>query len=1326
MNQRTHSLPAGLARRLNPICDDFEKQWLNGSRPQLEDFLDQIDPSDRLFLLRELLALELHYRSRAGEQLTVEEYRQRLPEHATLIEELFAPATTGREESSSAEPPTTPQATPRTDHQAIGAFQVGHYEVETEIARGGMAEVWRARDLHLRRALAIKVLQARFRGQRELELRFREEAQITGQLQHPGIPPVHEVGTLPDGRPFLAMKLIQGRTLADLLKERPRGANATPLAADLPQFLGIFEQVCQAVAYAHSKRVIHRDLKPANIMVGRFGEVQVLDWGLAKLMRPPEDFSVPSTADSESILDLGPPGEGAAISRAGRALGTPAFMPPEQACGRLNLVDERADVFSLGAILCVLLTGQPPYPGGNVDEVLLRAQRGDLAEAQARLEQCGADGELVSLCRQCLAVERADRPRDAEVVAARVTTYLAGVQERLRQAELDRAAAQAKAREERKRRRLSLVLAGAVVVVLLLGITGAVYRQQERQQGREQAQLGLAHVTELRKDYRFEDAEKLLDQVDAWVRQAADNELREELHRARTDLALAKELDQVRQEAGALVEGRWAPSRAAGHYHAVLSRHDLDVLGAEREALVRAIRASAVWPDIVAALDDWAYWEKDRSRRRRVLEIAAAADDPEPWRQEVRAAVQRGDKGRLKQLAARADTAEPTPGTVLLLTGPLGDDRAARRLLERMQERYPRDFWVHFNLGNWLHKQKEYRAAVTCWQILRTLRPRGAVVHYNLGVLLRDQGDVEGAIRSYREAIRLDSGNVRAHINLGLALRANGDIEGAVRSYGEALRLDPSYARPHLSLGNALHDKRDREGAIRSYREAIRLDPKMVQAHFNLGNVLRDKGDVEGAIRSYREAIRLAPKLARAHTSLGNALNDKGDREGAIRSYREAISLDPKDAHAHTGLGNALRDKGDVEGAIRSYREAIRLEPTFVLAHYNLGFVLHARGDLEGAIRSYVEAIRLDPKDTKVHTNLGFVLRDKGDAEGAIRSFREAIRLEPRNAKAHNNLGTVLGARGDLEGAIRSFREAIRLDPRESTAHYNLGYALRARGDVEGAIQSYREAIRLEPRDASAHYNLGNALKEKGDVEGAIRSFREAIRLDPKLVSAHGGLGQSLLRQGHFRDAQEALRRFQQLLPPGHRLRRLVAQLLEQCQQWLDLEPRLNAVLQGQPVPEDPATRVQLAAVAQLPTHQHFATSATLYAGAFDQQPSLLLAHRYNAACSAAQAGCGKSKEAATLNASQRLRWRRQALTWLHAELAALGKQLASSSPGQAGRARQALEHWRRDTNLACVRDRDALDRLPAEERERWQQLWQRVAELLKSTSKVENVQANP
>jgi len=251
-----------------------------------------------------------------------------------------------------------------------------------------MGIVYRATDTVLGREVAIKVLLERFGPASAAAMRFLDEARITGQLQHPAIPPVHALGTLRDGRPFLAMKLVKGRTLDELLQER------TDPTDNLGRYLAAFEQVCQAVGYAHAHKVIHRDLKPANIMVGSFGEVQVMDWGLAKKLGE-EPVAETRAADETRGTEIRSLRDSGGMTEAGSLLGTPAFMPPEQAIGAVGLVDERSDVFGLGAILCVILTGQPPYVGrddaapGGTCETGRRPRSARLLRRGTRVDRAG-------------------------------------------------------------------------------------------------------------------------------------------------------------------------------------------------------------------------------------------------------------------------------------------------------------------------------------------------------------------------------------------------------------------------------------------------------------------------------------------------------------------------------------------------------------------------------------------------------------------------------------------------------------------------------------------------------------------------------------------------------------------------------------------------------------------------------------------------------------------------------------------------------------------------------------------------------------------------
>ncbi len=304
---------------------------------------------------------------------------------------------------------------------------------------------------------------------------------------------MHQVGTLADGRPFLAMKLIKGSTLETILKYRPDpSADRAPAASGL----AIFEAVCQAVGYAHAHRVIHRDLKPANVMVGAFGEVQVMDWGLAKFLGEgsPGTADALSADETQAWTRVSPAPASGSHTEAGSLVGTPAYIPPEQAVGQIEQVDERADVFGLGAILAVILTGKPPYVGESFESVRVQAVRGKLEDCFARLDACGAEPEWVALCKNCLAFDPADRPADAGAVAQAVAGLRAAADERARRADLERVQAEADARaadaraaEQRQRRRMLLAASGIIALVLLAGLSVSLWQMRRAMQAEAEA-----------------------------------------------------------------------------------------------------------------------------------------------------------------------------------------------------------------------------------------------------------------------------------------------------------------------------------------------------------------------------------------------------------------------------------------------------------------------------------------------------------------------------------------------------------------------------------------------------------------------------------------------------------------------------------------------------------------------------------------------------------------------------------------------------------------------------------------------------------------------
>ena len=357
------------------------------------------------------------------------------------------------------------------------------YRIDGEIARGGMGSILKGRDTDLGRDLAVKVLLESHRDRPEVVQRFVEEAQIGGQLQHPGIAPVYELGQFEDQRPFFTMKLVKGKTLGALLAERKS------VTEDRSKLIGIFEQVCQTMAYAHSRGVIHRDLKPANIMVGAFGEVQVMDWGLAKVLktggvadesRPTNLPNNPSIIETLRSSGSDTPLGAGSQTQMGSVMGTPAYMPPEQALGEIDRLDERCDLFGLGAILCEILTGQPPYVADDNVELFRMATRGKLDDCNDRLDKSGSDEDLVAITRNCLSPDPKDRPLHAGILADRITEHIEAVEQRLRDSEVDRAAQTARVLEERKRRKASLMFSVAIALLIAALGGGGIWLQQQQ------------------------------------------------------------------------------------------------------------------------------------------------------------------------------------------------------------------------------------------------------------------------------------------------------------------------------------------------------------------------------------------------------------------------------------------------------------------------------------------------------------------------------------------------------------------------------------------------------------------------------------------------------------------------------------------------------------------------------------------------------------------------------------------------------------------------------------------------------------------------------
>ncbi len=780
-----------------------------------------------------------------------------------------------------------------------------------------MGAIFQGRDLYLGRDLAVKVMREEHREHPEMVRRFVEEAQIGGQLQHPGIVPVHELGRLPDGRMFIAMKLVRGRTLAALLAAR-RGPDD-----ERTRFLAVFEQVGQTVAYAHSKGVIHRDLKPSNVMVGSFGEVQVMDWGLAKVLDlcGQADGDRPSSAgDDASVIRTWRDGSEMMESRPGSVLGTPSYMAPEQARGAMDTLDERADVFALGSILCEILTGQPAFVGEASSEVYRKAERADLSEAFRRLDACGADAELVALARTCLAAVPKHRPRDASVVVLGLTAYLRGVEGRLRDAELATVRAEARAAGERRRRQLTLALVASVLITGLIGAAGWGWmgRERRRRLGAVEVAVNAALADSAKKREKAiaaggdpilwveaieaaRRAETLLTGSDATLEQTQRvrrflDELtreREAIEDVEKDRRIVERLAAVLNDFGVHGDER----KANADYAAAFRAYGVDVDSLDPPAAGRLLTTSPVAPELASALDQWAIL-----RRSRVLHDPAGADrlvavaraaDPDSWRDRLRDTVGRMQGGParrlevLERLAATADVEHLPVTSVTRLATSLaifGRRDTAIALLRRAQAAHRDDFWVNADLGREFLASNRPEEAIRFYAVAAGVRPQSPLALGGLGRAILLSGQPGEAAELFRQWTRLRPDDPLSHVALGSALLALGASSEARAEFSEAKRLKPMDWMVRDQVALAFSDRGDWDAAIREQGEAVRLFPAMGVAHKALAHALQSAGRLGEAVAEFREAVRLDPRISASHLFLGRALIEAGEPREALEA----------------------------------------------------------------------------------------------------------------------------------------------------------------------------------------------------------------------------------------------------------------------------------------------------------------------------------------------------------------------------------------------------------------------------------------------------------
>jgi serine/threonine protein kinase len=995
------------------------------------------------------------------------------------------------------------------------------YEKLRDHARGGLGVVYVARDAELNREVALKEIQERHADHDGNRARFLLEAEVTGGLEHPGIVPVYGLGHYEDGRPFYAMRFIKGESLMEAIARfHADPALSTDLGARslaLQKLLRRFLDVCNAIAYAHHRGVLHRDLKPHNVMVGRYGETLVVDWGLAKVghsskaQRGVHDHDEASLAPTSSS-DL-------ALTLPGALFGTLAYMSPEQASGQHHLVGVASDVYSLGATLYTLLTGSAPFGVGEVSEIVDKVKTGNFL--RPREVRAWVDPAIEAVCLKAMATRAEDRYATPRALAEDVERWIADEPVTAWREPLG-----VRARRWAGRNRTLVASTGSILATSV---------------------LALSFVTVFLNAAWNEAHEALAKEKAALIKE----------HEAKEGLRIALEEAQK-----ATREAREAQERAVEASRNVVGFVDFfvntfrssDPLGIDGIGLRNGSEASKTLT------------ARDILDRGVPLVQQKLADQPL-----VRATLLDtiGDvyrhMGELKKAAPLIESArairsgllppdDPDLTTSLSHEAGLNQDRGdfdrAEALYEDVLARQVKRFGagsaeamrVKASLGMlWLLESDVGRAQEAFLEVLEKRSPitnadakELAIVRLGYASTLLDRGKSLQAMLQGQQAMKV--------------LFDKTDAEQVLKAVGHF------FAGRNLALMN-----QSRLAEIQ-LQECLRLaeglleadHPYMAFVHHEIGHVHENLGDNLKAEQSYRRTIDLLrgsvgfcyPRATIAVRSLGDLLASTGRAAEALALADELIAV-RREAYGpgHAWVGEALTvsgaiaaGAGDRPRAIRTYRDALaifrrkggRFAASYSAALNNLANLLDHDGAFAEAEPLYRESIAIARRQygergfqvAVASGNLGRALLDHGRHGPETAELLEtsvAIRRSTRSSDpsglmgAIANLGLLHYRRGDFDRAESLWSEAHAMaagdDPRHSDQRghraHDLACARIARGDLKGAlplleeaIANHKRAVPLQPSVlADALDSLALVQEGVGDRSGARAAVREMIGL---------------------------------------------------------------------------------------------------------------------------------------------------------------------------------------------------------------------------------------
>lgn len=1007
----------------------------------------------------------------------------------------------------------------------MSGIQVGRYEIISQLGQGGMGIVYRAVDPMLERDLAIKILPPKKLSQ-DLIDRFLREARAVAKLDSPNIVKIYDIGRQPDGEyelNYIVMEFVEGANLGDVFPGAPKSVD------EIKARLAIFDQVLEAMDYAHGKGVVHRDLKPDNIMVTSDGKAKIMDFGLA--------FFTGSHS----------------LTRVNQVMGTVAYFSPEQARAAKD-IDHRADLYSLGVIMFELLTGELPFEAEHVVDMIRKV-------LDDKPRSCRALNELVSasletICLKCLEKEPSARYSTAGELRKAIEAALL---EGGAKSEPKPSAESSPAIKRVQPPPASLVskfLSKTTPPVPATAPPNPVAPPSNKfptskdvDAAQPPSVLDLDFSALLGTVFDGAKAEPKPEHKERKERTAPPERIRS-LHPALASTDWQLEVDQNKGDGDPASEEPPPDPRRPR----IVGPGIFCACGAENPAETEVCFecGEVIKPSIHIVRQD------------------AAAHF-----QNGKAALTRGHLEEARREFAQAVKKNPEFGEAYLELGKtelsLGLFEEAHDHLEISLNYLNSRYEPLMNLADLFQQADQPEDVVACLVEVLEEYPRETNVRCRLALLYSQLGQTSRALACYRKALQYEPNNLPANRQIGLLFAAEGAEDEAIHYLEIVCRLDPGDGHIRALLGKLYASRGQYRQAEDSFERALELRPKdpdlrvemsdlyrkqgrldrasavlqktLSKAHGHLGasrmlaEVKIDSGDLAGAQHCLQEAIKYHPEDDRLHRKLGEVCLMLGQLDGALESFERVVELRPDCAQMRNQLGRLYLKKNYDEESIVEYKEAVNLHPLEPSYREDLGMAYYVSGKLPEAAAELHKATRLDAKNADYFKALGFIYDEMGQPDQAVEHFKYSLHLDPGDSRTLAALARARMSQGLANGAIDLYRKAIMLEPGLNLLHLNLARALAAAGRNQEAIQAFRDfaASVGEKADSqmisSVFIEMGDTLFQSGDTGQAAEVFQAALAHPESQAQARVGLAKVAISRSDYKTAAQHLSRALELEP---------------------------------------------------------------------------------------------------------------------------------------------------------------------------------------------------